>query len=115
MVSPNKIKQLDSADPRADERLRVRDELRCSLCPPNRGENAKRRARHGDRKARYKDHSRNDFRRLDKREREWEIMERCWDKHDLREDEYRRTMAPCCGMHVDDCGCNYTSATRNQG
>jgi hypothetical protein len=32
-----------------------RKKLRCSICPPNKGENAKRQARHGNRKPRYKD------------------------------------------------------------
>lgn len=115
MISPNKIKQLDSSDPRAEERLRVQDELRCPICPPNRGENVKRRSRHGARKAKYKDHFRNDFRLFEKRDRKYAAMERCVDEHELREDEHSETTAPCCGLHRDDCGCNYTPTTRNKG
>lgn len=29
--------------------------LRCSYCPPNRGENATRKAKHGTKKPKYKD------------------------------------------------------------
>lgn len=36
-------------------RLDRRNGLKCPICPPNRGENAKRKARHGDGKPRYKD------------------------------------------------------------
>lgn len=34
---------------------RKRDTLRCDICPPNRGENAKRKAKHGNKKPKYKD------------------------------------------------------------
>ena len=93
----------------------MQDRLSCSICPPNRGENAKRRSKHGNRKARHKDHNRNDFRLLEKRDQEWAVMERHWDAHELREDEYRRNAAPCCGLHRDDCGCDYTPTTGKQG
>ena len=29
--------------------------LRCSICPPNKGENAKRKPKHGNKKPKYKD------------------------------------------------------------
>lgn len=29
-------------------------DLRCSICPPNKGENASRRAKHGPKKPKYK-------------------------------------------------------------
>jgi hypothetical protein len=35
-------------DPQVDKKLR-RLELRCSVCPPNKGENSKRHAKHGPR------------------------------------------------------------------
>jgi len=38
----------------ADKKLR-RKNLRCALCPPNKGENAKRQSRHGHRKPKKKD------------------------------------------------------------
>jgi hypothetical protein len=38
-----------------DDRLR-RFDLNCSICPPNRGENSKRKSKHGKTKPKYKDH-----------------------------------------------------------
>jgi hypothetical protein len=32
-----------------------REDLRCSFCPPNRGENSSRKAKHGAKKPKYKD------------------------------------------------------------
>lgn len=42
-----------NANPAVDQKLRRKD-LSCSLCPPNRGENAKRKGKHGTTKPRYK-------------------------------------------------------------
>jgi hypothetical protein len=42
---------LDDASSRED-RLRRREALRCSFCRPNRGENAKRKPKHGVKKPR---------------------------------------------------------------
>ncbi len=48
-------KEIKTTDnPSVDNKLR-RYELRCSLCPPNGGENCKRRGKHGKTKAKYKD------------------------------------------------------------
>jgi hypothetical protein len=32
----------------------LRERQRCSICPPNKGENAKRKAKHGNKKPKYK-------------------------------------------------------------
>lgn len=32
----------------------ARKELKCPICPPNKGENAKRKAKHGVKKRKYK-------------------------------------------------------------
>lgn len=37
-----------------DNRLR-RNQLRCSFCRPNKGENCKRHSKHGNKKPKYKD------------------------------------------------------------
>ena len=39
---------------RVDKQTR-RKWLRCPICPPNKGENSKRRAKHGSKKPKYKD------------------------------------------------------------
>lgn len=41
--------ELESAESRVDK-LERREQLRCSYCPPNRGENAKRKPKYGQKK-----------------------------------------------------------------
>jgi hypothetical protein len=106
---------LQEQDLRAEERKRVKKQLSCSACPPNRGENAKRRPKHGVTKPRHKDHGRNTLQALTDREREWEKIEKDILDMEIREGERRENAAPCCGMHRDDCGCDYTPTTRNEG
>ena len=54
MITPSKIKELESADPKADNLQDLHHKLLCSICPPNKGENAKRKSMHGNKKPRYK-------------------------------------------------------------
>lgn len=46
-------KHKDNVNNTVDDRER-RTVQRCAICPPNKGENATRKARHGKGKARYK-------------------------------------------------------------
>lgn len=43
---------------KVDKAKRKSEHLRCPICPPNRGENAKRRPKHGRTKPKSKDHRR---------------------------------------------------------
>lgn len=43
----------EETDPSVVWKMRRRN-LRCSVCPPNRGENASRRPKHGVKKPKYK-------------------------------------------------------------
>ena len=45
-----------NVDNRTDKAYRRKKTLRCDICPPNRGENAKRKPKHGVKKAKHKDH-----------------------------------------------------------
>lgn len=44
-----------NTNPTVDNRLKRRD-LKCSICPPNKGENKKRQCKHGKSKSKKKDH-----------------------------------------------------------
>jgi hypothetical protein len=46
-------------DNRTEKTYQRRNTLRCDICPPNRGENAKRRAKYGKTKPKYKTEKRN--------------------------------------------------------
>jgi hypothetical protein len=37
------------------DKIQRREKLNCPICPPNRGENSKRKAKRGVKKPRYKD------------------------------------------------------------
>lgn len=39
-------------------KLKNKKKLRCSICPPNRGENASRKPKHGVKKQKHKNHRR---------------------------------------------------------
>lgn len=43
-------------NPKADKIKAERKRLRCTICPPRRGENAVRTPAHGVKKPKYKDH-----------------------------------------------------------
>jgi hypothetical protein len=49
-------KKLDIKDNKNDKYNRLRKELRCSACPPNKGENKKSYKKHGTKKPKYKNH-----------------------------------------------------------
>lgn len=38
------------------DKIERREPLRCNICPPNRGENASRKPKHGVKKPKKKDH-----------------------------------------------------------
>ncbi len=48
-------KDLKNAEDSRTYKLVQRRQLSCSICPPNRGENAKRQPKHGAKKPRKKD------------------------------------------------------------
>lgn len=41
-----------------DAKEKRKQHQRCSICPPNKGENASRKAKYGNKKPKYKDHNR---------------------------------------------------------
>lgn len=46
-------KTKDTSNPRVDN-LERRLDLKCSFCPPNKGDNSKHKGKHGKGKAKYK-------------------------------------------------------------
>jgi len=48
-------KKLENTNSKIDK-IERRERLNCSICPPNRGENATRKPKHGVKKPKKKDH-----------------------------------------------------------
>lgn len=46
------------AETNKELKVKRQKQLRCSICPPNKGENAMRKAKHGKGKPKYKDRRR---------------------------------------------------------